>query len=62
MREELSAIAPVSSPLRYRPAVYKDASLAGLPVPLQDPGGKAEAEISTVTGELLAALGVKVGV
>ncbi|MDP9475587.1 MAG: AAA family ATPase [Actinomycetota bacterium] len=62
MREELSSLAPVSSPLRYRPAVYKDASLAGLPVPLHDAEGKAEEEIGAVAGELLAALGVKVGV
>lgn len=62
MRQGLSSIAPVSSPIRYRPAIYKDASLAGLPVPLHDPGGKAEEEINRVAGELLRALGVRVGV
>jgi chromosome partitioning protein len=62
MREQLGDLAPVSSPLSYRPAVYKDASLAGLPVPLHEPGGKAAAEVRAVAGELLEALEVRVGV
>jgi chromosome partitioning protein len=62
MREQLTSLAPVSSPLRYRPAIYKDASLAGLPVPLHAPRGKADEEVRTVAGELLEALEVKVNV
>jgi chromosome partitioning protein len=62
MREQLTSLAPVSSPLRYRPAVYKDASLAGLPVPLYAPRSKADEEVRTVAGELLEALEVKVNV
>lgn len=61
MQEQLSALAPVSSPLTYRPAVYKDASLAGLPVPLHAPGSKADAEVRAATGMLLEVLGVTVG-
>jgi chromosome partitioning protein len=62
MREQLTSLAPVSSPLRYRPAIYKDASLAGLPVPLHAPRGKADEEVRTVAGELLEVLEVKVNV
>jgi chromosome partitioning protein len=62
MREQLTSLASVSSPLRYRPAIYKDASLNGLPVPLHEPRGKADEEVRTVTGELLEALEVKVNV
>jgi chromosome partitioning protein len=62
MREQLTSLAPVSSPLHYRPAIYKDASLAGLPVPLHTPRGKADEEVRTVAGELLQVLEVKVHV
>jgi chromosome partitioning protein len=62
MREQLTSLAPVSSPLHYRPAIYKDASLAGLPVPLHTSRGKADEEVRTVAGELLQVLEVKVHV
>lgn len=60
IRSELSPIAPVSSPLHSRPAVYKDAQLAGTPVPVYKAGDQADREIRTATGELVEALGVKV--
>lgn len=62
MRDQLSALAPVSSPLRYRPAIYKDASLEGVPVPIHASKGKANEEVRTVAGELLETLGVRVHV
>jgi chromosome partitioning protein len=62
IQEELLNLAPVSSPLRQRPAVYKDAQLSGKPIPLFLPNDTATQEIQTVTDELLAALGMKPGV
>jgi chromosome partitioning protein len=53
---ELSRIAPVSTPLAYRPAAYRDASLAGIPVPAFAPGSAADRELRQLTRELTAAL------
>lgn len=55
--ESLSPLAPVAGPLSERPAVYKDASLRGLPVPLYRPGGAADQEVRAAAGTLLQALG-----
>jgi len=60
IRAQLPAVAPVSSPLRHRPATYKDAQIAGAPIPAFKPNDVASEEIRTVTSELLEALGVKV--
>ncbi len=59
-RTELSQIAPVASPLTYRPAVYQDASLNRQPVAVYSPRDPAVEEIQTVTSELLNVLGVNV--
>lgn len=59
-RSELSRVAPVASPLTYRPAVYQDASLNRLPVAAYRPKDPAVEEIQTVTSELLNVLGVNV--
>lgn len=60
IRTQLPSLAPVSSPLHSRPATYKDAQLAGQPIPVFKPNDTAAEEIRTVTSELLEALGVKV--
>lgn len=59
IRAELPAIAPVSTPLNSRPAVYSDTQLRGMPVPLHAPGSEADIEIRKVADELLASLEVK---
>ena len=58
IRSELPNVAPVSSPLNSRPAVYSDTQVSGLPVPLYAPGSESDQEIRAVTNELLTALGV----
>ena len=60
IRAHLPEVAPVASPLRHRPATYKDAQLAGAPIPAFKPSDVASEEIRTVTSELLTALGVTV--
>jgi len=55
---QLPAVAPISSPLASRPAVYSDAQVEGLPIPLYAPGSEADREVRKVTQELLAALGM----
>lgn len=62
IRHQLSSVAPVSSPLHSRPATYKDAQLAGAPIPVFRKGDVADKEVRTVTNELLEALGVMVSV
>ena len=57
IRSELPAVAPVSTPLNSRPAVYSDTQIRGVPVPVHAPGSEADREIRLVTDELLAALG-----
>ena len=59
---ELTEIAPVSSPMHARPAVYKDAQAAGAPIPVHSANSDAGREIATATNELLEALGVSVSV
>ena len=62
IRNELAAIAPISSPMNARPAVYKDAQASGTPIPVFAEGSDAHDDIKTVTSELLEALGVSVSV
>jgi chromosome partitioning protein len=51
----------VSSPIGHRPAVYKEASLEGVPVPLiTGRGEEAKAEIDAATSLLLEELGITV--
>ncbi len=58
IRSELPNVAPVSTPLNSRPAIYSDTQVSGLPVPLHAPGSEADREIRTVTAELLDSLGM----
>jgi chromosome partitioning protein len=60
MRERLTSIAPVSSPIHNRPAVYKDAQSRQEPIPVFGGGGPAVVEIRRSTDELLEVLGVSV--
>lgn len=56
---QLPAVAPISSPLGSRPAIYSDAQVEGLPIPLYAPGSEADREVRTVAQELLDALARK---
>jgi chromosome partitioning protein len=56
IQSQLRAFAAISTPLNSRPAYYSDAQVEGLPIPLYAPGSVADAEIRTVTRELLSAL------
>lgn len=58
IRSELPNVAPVSTPLNSRPAVYSDTQVSGQPVPLFARGSDADREIRQVTAELLSSLGV----
>ena len=62
VQNELSALAPISSPMSARPAVYQDSQAQGEPIPLFAKNSDAHQEIRTVTNELMEALGVQVGV
>ncbi len=54
IQTQLTAIAPVSTPLNSRPAYYSDAQVQGMPIPVYAPGSDADREVRTVTQELLA--------
>lgn len=56
IRNQLVAVAPVSTPLGSRPAYYSDAQVQGMPIPLYAPGSEADKEIRAVTAELLRSL------
>src|SRR5690554_386345 len=63
IREQLVEVAPVSTPLKYRPAIYANATEGKVPVPALSPTPKdALAELEAVTRELLTAMGVSVDV
>jgi chromosome partitioning protein len=62
IRTQLPAVASISSPLNSRPAIYKDAQIAGQPIPAFAPNTVADEEIRLVTSELLEAMGVSIGV
>jgi chromosome partitioning protein len=57
IREQLPAVAPISTPLSSRPAIYSDTLVRGEPIPVFAPGSKADLEIRAVAGELLQATG-----
>ena len=54
--EHVSSIAPVSSPLGFRPAAYSDSQVACLPITQFLPGSDAASEIEAVASELLTVL------
>ena len=56
IRRQLTAVAPVSTPLNNRPAYYSDAQVQGMPVSVYAPGSEADIEVRAVTAELLAAV------
>lgn len=56
IREQLSAVAPVSTPLASRPAYYSDAQVQGMPISVYAPGSEADLEVRRVTAELLERL------
>lgn len=58
VQRQLTLLAPVSTPLNSRPAIYKDAQIAGAPIPVFRPADPATREIRQVTHELLIALGM----
>ncbi len=60
MKERLTHIAPVSSPIHNRPGVYKDAQSRKQPIPLFHKGSPADREIRVCTSELLEVLGMNV--
>lgn len=62
IQNELSALAPISSPMSARPAIYQDSQAQGEPVPLFAGNSEAHEEIRTVTNELMEALEVNVSV
>ncbi len=57
IRNQLTAVAPISTPLGSRPAYYSDAQVQGMPISVYAPGSDADKEIRQVAGELLASLG-----
>jgi len=56
IRSQLTAVAPVSTPLGSRPAYYSDAQVQGMPISLYAKGSEADREIRQVTEELLVQL------
>lgn len=56
IRDQLTAVAPVSTPLGSRPAYYSDAQVKGMPISLYAKGSEADKEIRQVTAELLERL------
>lgn len=59
LRAGFGHLAPVSTPLTYRPALYPDSQLHGEPLPEFARRNPVTEEIMTVTRQLLAALGVE---
>lgn len=60
IEQQLSGYATVAPPLHNRPAVYKDAQIAGAPVPVYRPSDPASSEIAAATDALLKALRMEV--
>jgi len=58
LRTQFGHLAPISTPLTYRPALYPDSQLHGEPLPEFASKSPVTAEISAVTEQLLQALGV----
>ncbi|MBB5376666.1 chromosome partitioning protein [Deinococcus metalli] len=59
MRAQFGHLAPISSPLTYRPALYPDSQLHGAPLPEFARRNPVSEEIMNVTRQLLDAIGVK---
>jgi chromosome partitioning protein len=62
IQSDLPSIAPISSPISARPAIYQDSQASGTPVGVFAKDSEAHAEVRTVTNQLLDALEVNVGV
>jgi chromosome partitioning protein len=62
IRQSLAKVAPISSPIHARPAIFKDTQVSGQPLPVFAKGSEADKEVRQVTQELLSALGVSVHV
>lgn len=60
IKANLTKIAPISSPIHARPAIFKDAQVSGQPLPVFAKGSEADKEIRRATQELLGVLGVSV--
>lgn len=59
LKLQFGHLAPISSPLTYRPALYPDSQLHGVPVPDFARRNPAITEIDAVTEQLLEAVGVR---
>lgn len=57
LQTQYAGIAPTSSPLPHRKALFNDASLARLPVALYRPKDPVNADLRRITDELLAYIG-----
>lgn len=57
LRAQFGALAPISRPLTYRPALYPDSQLHGAPLPEFVRRGPVTEEILAVTQQLLEAVG-----
>ncbi len=62
IRQSLTKVAPISSPIHARPAIFKDAQVSGQPLSIFARGSEADKELRHASQELLAALGVSVHV
>lgn len=60
LQAELGHLASIAGPLAERPAIYSEASLAGVPVPGYRPGSKASLEAWAAADLLTQSLGVRV--
>jgi chromosome partitioning protein len=58
IQQDLGNLAPISSPIHARPAIFKDAQVSGKPLPIFAKGSEADREIRQATHELLDALKV----
>lgn len=59
LRSQFGHLAPISSPLTYRPALYPDSQLHGSPLPEFARRNPVTAEISAVTDMLLESIGIR---
>jgi chromosome partitioning protein len=60
LHAELGHLAPIAGPIAERPAIYSEASLAGVPVPAYQPGSRASLEARSAADLLVQSLGVRV--
>ena len=59
LHAQFARLAPISTPLTYRPALYPDSQLHGAPLPLFSRRGPVGEEIMDVTRQLLSSLGIE---